>query len=450
MINNSAKTVVVLAIASALAACGSGSVPPSSALIDRSERDTGPVIGLGGDKPQAEEQGTGYIGADASVGSGSSVAIDAGAVDTVGSEDNTVTEVARAVTAVDAIRSTISIIGDNPLDIDQYASYTDSGAIATDGIGGYISGDIVTGGDTVDTSTIGRYSVTYTVSDGPSNEVTAIRIVNVMSVTVPEFSLLDESSVTEEQDVIYTDEMAVNTGVVDGDISSTLGGNDSNGDNATCVDGSFTGQGCSSGGDEKAENGSLSKAGAAGYDFSKLDAGGNSLAASATEWDCVQDNVTGLVWEAKADMAQGAGLHSKGDLYNWYNTDSKANGGAAGHADDDGGICAGYIDGAPATYCNTEAFVARVNASNSGAGLCGATDWRLPSAHELQSIINYGGVNRPIDVAYFPNAAAYNYWSSSPDTINSHYAWVVHFINGDGYYDNRDGSHRVRLVRGRQ
>ncbi|MEX2366288.1 MAG: hypothetical protein WD601_06750, partial [Pseudohongiellaceae bacterium] len=52
-------------------------------------------------------------------------------------------------------------------------------------------------------------------------------------------------------------------------------------------------------------------AGLAGFDFTKLDASGNALPANASDWNCVQDNHTGLMWEVK----KTEGLHNAQDLY---------------------------------------------------------------------------------------------------------------------------------------
>ncbi len=35
--------------------------------------------------------------------------------------------------------------------------------------------------------------------------------------------------------------------------------------------------------------------------YTKLDAAGNDLPTGATEWTCVRDNDTGLIWEVKTD-----------------------------------------------------------------------------------------------------------------------------------------------------
>jgi len=73
----------------------------------------------------------------------------------------------------------VTILGDNPMVVAQGGTYTDPGATALDDLDGDVTSSIVTGGDTVDTATIGTYNVTYTVSDAHSNETIETRVVNV-------------------------------------------------------------------------------------------------------------------------------------------------------------------------------------------------------------------------------------------------------------------------------
>jgi len=185
--------------------------------------------------------------------------------------------------------------------------------------------------------------------------------------------------------------------------------------------------------------------GHAGFSFTKLDANGNPLPASATSWSCVKDNVTGLIWEVKTD---DGGLHDKDDTYNWYNTDNSTNGGHPGYADDDGNICYGYDVNDSSTYCNTKAYVSRVNAP--GAGLCGYHDWRLPGREELRSIVHHGRNSLLIDMAFFPNTVANFYWSSSAAASNSDFVWHINFYNGGYGYTHKGLNEYVRLVRSGQ
>ena len=53
--------------------------------------------------------------------------------------------------------------------------------------------------------------------------------------------------------------------------------------------------------------------------YTKLDANGNDLPNSATEWIMVQDNVTGLIWENKTDDGS---IHDKDNIYNWNDAQS--------------------------------------------------------------------------------------------------------------------------------
>jgi hypothetical protein len=237
------------------------------------------------------------------------------------------------------------------------------------------------------------------------------------------------------------------------DTGITWSGNYAFGNNATCVSSStpngdnvVAAQDCSHGRDATHNDDSD---GHAGFSYTKLDSSGVPLGNQAadyatTPWACVQDNVTGLIWEVKTD---DGGLHDKDDRYTWYNTDPTTNGGANGEENASGTTCYGYTSGNAATYCNTEAYMNRVNA----AGWCGATDWRMPTVKELESIVNYGHIRPAIDTGYFPNAVSSGVWSGSPYAGSSALAWGVYFGSGYSFSGNRDVSgFAVRLVRGGQ
>ncbi|TAN71526.1 MAG: DUF1566 domain-containing protein [Methylobacter sp.] len=173
--------------------------------------------------------------------------------------------------------------------------------------------------------------------------------------------------------------------------------------------------------------------GRAGFSFTKIGSTGAALPVTASSWACVKDNVTGLIWENKT--ADG-GLHDGDNLYTNYSADYGAS--HLGSATDASG------------------FVAAVNQQ----GWCGSKAWRLPTADELQSIVDYSiAYPEPkIDTVFFPNTQRDMFWSSSPDS-NSSYAWHVSFLGGevdtiyytvDGYGGSRDMSLAVRLVRASQ
>ena len=186
--------------------------------------------------------------------------------------------------------------------------------------------------------------------------------------------------------------------------------------------------------DAQALTGTLAKTGAghAGFDFTKLDSNGDELPASATEWDCVRDNHTGLIWEIKTD----GGLRDKDHTYSWYNSDASSNGGDAGNAHS--GSCSG------GTGCDTEKYVADVNAIR----LCGYSDWRMPTRNELLNIVHNDRVYPALDLDYFPDTQSSNYWSSSTHAENNSYAWVIQFGSSDVTILPKTGNRRVRLVYG--
>lgn len=138
---------------------------------------------------------------------------------------------------------------------------------------------------------------------------------------------------------------------------------------------------------------------------------------SAVPGGCVRDNVSGLMWEVKSN---------DGGLRRWDQT---------------------YTNFGDSRVGDASAFVTAVNA----AGLCEFGDWRLPTAEELQSLVDYG-VAYPgptIDSAWFSNTRSGAFWSSSPYVGDALYAWGVYFNDGlvSGYYP-RSQWRSVRLVRG--
>jgi hypothetical protein len=105
--------------------------------------------------------------------------------------------------------------------------------------------------------------------------------------------------------------------------------------------------------------------------------------------DCVNDNQTGLMWAKNGNLPNGP--------RDWQ----------------------GALD-----YVST---------INSGSGLCGYKDWRLPNVNELESLTKNAGeadTGKWLMTQGFSNVQAEYYWSSSdypasPDL----YAWVVPVSN---------------------
>jgi len=205
--------------------------------------------------------------------------------------------------------------------------------------------------------------------------------------------------------------------------------------------------------DAQAKAGTLQKVGSgmAGFDFTRLGSNGRPLVtqngtwsdsgteAAGTRWDCVRDNVTGLWWEVKSNDANH--LRHKDHTYTWFNPTSTTNGGAVGT--EASSTCKGV---AAETKCNTQSYVTAVNA----AGLCGKTDWRMPTMDELSNLAHTGRTAPAIDTNYFPNSASDWFWSSLPDAGGTGDAWGVNFGYGGDVLAHKSRANRVRLVRSGQ
>ena len=213
------------------------------------------------------------------------------------------------------------------------------------------------------------------------------------------------------------------------DTGITWGGNHPSGNNTGCTGEAIAQQDCSHGRDATHND---NADGHAGFSFTKLDANGNALANQGTDytttpWSCVQDNVTGLMWEVKTDDNTE---HNKDNTYRW------------------GGVTAQGINHASRQGAYYADWNALVNYANNNT-LCGHSDWRVPSHQELLSITHLGTTSPAIDTDYFPNtrSRSSSYWSSSPSAYNSNYAWGVRFYGGVGYDNYRTNYNHVRLVR---
>ncbi len=83
------------------------------------------------------------------------------------------------------------------------------------------------------------------------------------------------------------------------------------------------------------------------------------------------------------------------------------------------------------------------------SSLAEQTDWRLPTANELASIVEYSTFNPAINTAVFPGMDKGSlFWSSS---FNSKGKWAVDFTVGDDdLVENKDSTFLIRFVRGKQ
>jgi hypothetical protein len=210
--------------------------------------------------------------------------------------------------------------------------------------------------------------------------------------------------------------------------------------------GDYPGQDGQRGADIISANGALEKAGRGelGFDFTRLNAIGDQVDDTNLSWQCVRDNVTGLIWEAKT-VSSDTGLYSSGHSYSWY------------QGTDDGDFSGeenAALTSCSLGSCNTTAYVDAINAQ----ALCNFRDWRLPNHNELLSILHLGRVSPPmIDTEYFPNTTngltePVWYWTTNNSADGesgevAQNAWVIDFASGNDNFLNKSTAAQIRLVR---
>jgi len=214
-------------------------------------------------------------------------------------------------------------------------------------------------------------------------------------------------------------------------------GTDSNGNPLnpnTCPQSAYPGQDADFGRDRANYKGTLAKVGSGqfGDDFTKMGHDGKPLFNQGAQygvepWSCVRDNWTGLEWEVPTPVAN-AGLFDSGYVYTWYDPDSSTNGGSAGTA-----------NGGP-NKMDMEHFVKAANQF----GLCGHSDWRVPSAAELRNLLTVSaaavGGGQSAEVPSIPTLEPYGYWSATPDPQHPGRAVVVSMSNAYDSFLPNDGS----------
>jgi len=107
---------------------------------------------------------------------------------------------------------------------------------------------------------------------------------------------------------------------------------------------------------------------------------------SAASWQCTQDTVTGLVWQASPQI-NNVSINS---------------------------------------YANVQAYVNQVNA----AAPCGNANWRLPTTNELASLVDFSKTTGAAsDATGFPLMQANRYWTADLRTGSTTQAWFIDFGN---------------------
>lgn len=133
---------------------------------------------------------------------------------------NAATQVVRTVNVVDVTAPVINITGDNPMTIEVGGSYTELGANAVDDVDGTFA---ATASGSVDTNTVGTYTINYNATDSSSNAATqVVRTVNVVDTTAPVLTLLGITPADAEWTQVYIDAGATASDNVDGDITGDI------------------------------------------------------------------------------------------------------------------------------------------------------------------------------------------------------------------------------------
>ena len=204
---------------------------------------TKPILSLLGSTPVTIELGQAYsdAGASASDNYDDNTSITAaittsGAVDntTVGSytltygvsdtSNNQANPISRTVVVEDNTSPVITILGTPTVTVEVGNSYTDPGVVGTDNYDNdsAITAAITSSGS-VDTSTLGSYLVTYTVSDNSGNAATPVsRTVQVVDSTKPSISLVGDASMTISYQSSFVDPGATATDNYDNNITSSI------------------------------------------------------------------------------------------------------------------------------------------------------------------------------------------------------------------------------------
>ena len=149
--------------------------------------------------------------------------------DCTDSSNNEATQVSRTVnvqSAPDTDAPVIIITGSANIQLTVDDTYTEQGATCEDNVDADKPATV--GGDTVDTSTVGQYTVTYDCTDSSNNEATQVsRTVNVQSAPdtdAPVIIITGSANIQLTVDETYTEEGAVCDDDVDADKPATVGG----------------------------------------------------------------------------------------------------------------------------------------------------------------------------------------------------------------------------------
>ncbi|MBH0019619.1 DUF1566 domain-containing protein [Pseudoalteromonas sp. SWXJ133] len=196
---------------------------------------------------------------------------------------------------------------------------------------------------------------------------------------------------------------------------------------------------------EKAGKGNLA------FDYTKLNEFADEVGDDSSDFTCIRDNLTGLVWEVKSaasGVVPSTVLRDGQNHYIWDIGDTTSGVTTAGGANT---TCPSNTD------CGLRTYIDEVNALD----FCGGTNWRVPTYNELLGLIDYGkqGQRVLIDESFFPNipvSGAINsvnlpYWTSqtAADGTSLSQAYIIDMSDGNDLAYPKENAAYVRLVRSR-
>ena len=243
------RVFLTILMTTLFAGCGGGgSTSDSNAILGNT---TTPVITVTGDNPMTISKGSAFSdpGAVATSSTDSSLDVTStGLVDTltpgtyeityttrdsagnevsitrtviVENSDGTVTPTpATPVVSGDVTAPVITLLGDNPVTINQNTQYVDAGATATDNEDASVS--VSSTASSINTEVVGVYTIRYYATDAAGNTATTTRTVNVSDAVAPVITLLGDNPVTLIQGSPYTDAGATASDDIDDSVNVSV------------------------------------------------------------------------------------------------------------------------------------------------------------------------------------------------------------------------------------
>jgi hypothetical protein len=173
--------------------------------------------------------------------------------------------------------------------------------------------------------------------------------------------------------------------------------------------------------------------------FVKKQADGKAIPILNGPWACVEDTQTGLHWEVKSPNENSQYSYS---TYSWrINERGNKKGGSCG-VDRAGMAWVEY------QACDTQDLIDHLNRTR----LCGLSDWRLPTALELRSIMlhhPYPG-ERMLPFTLLPRIPHSPYWTSEyKEQDGRMLAQTIHLGNGEEHWVQTANVANVIAVQGK-